>query len=56
MLAFSIWEAIWLIFVTFVFITVLMMLFRVIVDLFRDDSLSGWGKEEFSQLKAKILA
>ena len=56
MLAFSIWEAIWLIFVTFVFITVLMILFRVIVDLFRDDSLSGWGKEEFSQLKAKILA
>jgi ABC-type multidrug transport system fused ATPase/permease subunit len=44
MLAFSIWEAIWLIFVTFVFITVLMMLFSVIVDLFRDDSLSGWGK------------
>ena len=44
MLAFSIWEAIWLIFVTFVFISVLMMLFSVIVDLFRDDSLSGWGK------------
>ena len=44
MLAFSIWEAIWLIFVTFVFISVLMMLFSVIVDLFRDESLSGWGK------------
>ena len=44
MLAFSIWEAIWLIFVTFVFVSVLMMLFSVIVDLFRDDSLSGWGK------------
>jgi ABC-type multidrug transport system fused ATPase/permease subunit len=42
--AFSIWEAIWLVFVTFLFITVLMMLFSVIVDLFRDDSLSGWGK------------
>ena len=37
-------EAIWLVFVTFVFISVLMMLFSVIVDLFRDDSLSGWGK------------
>ena len=44
MVAFSIWEAIWLVFVTFVFISVLMMLFSVIVDLFRDDSLSGWGK------------
>src|SRR5262245_26790302 len=44
MLAFSFWEAIWLIFITFVFITVLMMLFSVIVDLFRDHELSGWGK------------
>ena len=44
MIAFSIWEAIWLVFVTFVFISVLMMLFSVIVDLFRDDSLSGWAK------------
>ncbi len=44
MLAFSFWEAIWLIFVSFVFITVLMMLFSVIVDLFRDESLSGWAK------------
>lgn len=44
MVAFSIWEAIWLVFVTFVFVTVLMMLFSVIVDLFRDHSLSGWGK------------
>jgi len=44
MVAFSIWEAIWLVFITFVFISVLMMLFSVIVDLFRDDSLSGWGK------------
>ena len=44
MFAFSIWEAIWLVFITFVFVSVLMMLFSVIVDLFRDDSLSGWGK------------
>ena len=44
MVAFSIWEAIWLVFITFVFISVLMMLFSVIVDLFRDDTLSGWGK------------
>ena len=44
MVAFSIWEAIWLVFITFVFISVLMMLFSVIVDLFRDDTTSGWGK------------
>ena len=50
MVSFSIWEAIWLIFVTFVFISVLMMLFSVIVDLFRDDSLSGWGKAGWAVL------
>jgi type VI protein secretion system component VasK len=44
MLAFSIWNAIWLVFVAFLFVTVLMMMFSVIVDIFRDDSLSGWGK------------
>lgn len=44
MLAFSIWNAIWLVIVSFLFIALLMMLFSVIVDLFRDDSLSGWAK------------
>jgi type VI protein secretion system component VasK len=44
MLAFSIWNAIWLVFVTYLFITVLMMMFSVIVDIFRDKELSGWGK------------
>ena len=34
MLAFSIWNAIWLVIVSFLFITLLMMLFSVIVDLF----------------------
>jgi ABC-type multidrug transport system fused ATPase/permease subunit len=43
-IAFSIWNAIWLVFVTFLFISVLMMLFSVIVDLFRDDSLGGFAK------------
>jgi predicted PurR-regulated permease PerM len=43
-LAFSIWNAIWVVFVTFLFISVLMMMFSVIVDIFRDDSLSGWAK------------
>ena len=44
MLAFSVWNAIWLVFVSFVFIAVLMMMFSVITDIFRDDELSGWGK------------
>ena len=44
MLAFSIWNAIWLIFAAFIFIAVLMMMFSVITDIFRDDELSGWGK------------
>lgn len=44
MLAFSIWNAIWLAFVVFLFVNVLLMLFAVITDLFRDDDLSGWVK------------
>jgi Na+-transporting methylmalonyl-CoA/oxaloacetate decarboxylase gamma subunit len=44
MLAFSIWNAIWVVIVAFLFITVLMMMFSVIVDIFRDQDLSGWGK------------
>ena len=44
MLAFSIWNALWIVFVSFLFIVVLMMMFSVIVDLFRDDEMSGWGK------------
>ena len=44
MLAFSIWNAIWIVFLSFVFINVLVMMFSVIVDIFRDRSLSGWAK------------
>lgn len=44
MLAFSIWDALWVVFVSFLFITVLMFMFQVVVDLFRDKDLSGWGK------------
>jgi hypothetical protein len=43
-LAFSIWDALWVVFVSFLFISVLMFMFQVIVDLFRDRDLSGWGK------------
>ena len=44
MLAFSLWNAIWIVFVSFVFIAVLMMMFSVITDIFRDEELGGWGK------------
>jgi hypothetical protein len=44
MLAFSIWNALWLVIVTFVFVSILMALFSVIADLFRDKEMSGWGK------------
>ena len=44
LLALSLWEALWIVFVAFLFISVLMMLFSVIIDLFRDHELSGWGK------------
>ena len=44
MLAFSVWNAIWVVIVAYLFITVLMMMFSVIVDIFRDKELSGWAK------------
>lgn len=44
MLAFSIWNALWVVFVTFLFISVLIMFFNVVVDLFRDKSLGGVAK------------
>jgi hypothetical protein len=43
-LAISFGEAIWLIIISFLFITYLMMLFTVIIDLFRDRSLGGFAK------------
>ena len=44
MLAFSVWNAIWVVFISFLFINVLMMLFAVIADLFRDHEMSGVSK------------
>ncbi len=44
MLAFSVWNAIWVVIVAYLFITVLMMMFSVIVDIFRDKELSGLAK------------
>lgn len=44
MLAFSIWNAIWVVFIWFLFINVLMMMFAVVADLFRDKEMSGVSK------------
>ncbi len=44
MLAFSFWNAIWFVIICFVFVTILMMMFEVVVDIFRDRELSGWAK------------
>lgn len=44
MLAFSIWEALWVTFAAFLFIAVLMMMFSVIVDIFRNHEMSGLAK------------
>ncbi len=38
------WEWFWLAFVTFAFVAYLFAMFTIIVDLFRDRSVSGWMK------------
>lgn len=40
----SFWDVIWFIFVSFAFIAYLLVLFKIIVDLFRDRHTSGWVK------------
>ena len=44
MLAFSFWNAIWFVIICFLFVTILMMMFEVVVDIFRDRAMSGWAK------------
>lgn len=44
MLALSIWEALWIVFAAFLFISVLMIFFNIVIDLFRDKELSGVAK------------
>ncbi len=40
----SFWEVLWFIIICYAFIAYLMLLFHILVDVFRDDELSGFGK------------
>ena len=40
----SFWDVLWFIIITYVFFAYLMIMFRVVVDLFRDPEVSGVGK------------
>jgi ABC-type multidrug transport system fused ATPase/permease subunit len=44
MLAFSIWNALWVVIVTFLFLSVLMVLFSIVADVLRDPELGGGTK------------
>lgn len=40
----SFWDFFWLMVWGFIFVSYLMVLFQVIIDIFRDDELSGWAR------------
>jgi hypothetical protein len=40
----SFWDVIWIVIVSFAFIAYLMVMFNIVIDLFRDTSVSGWMK------------
>ena len=40
----SFWDFFWLMLWGFIFVMYLMVLFQIIVDMFRDESLNGWAK------------
>lgn len=40
----SFWDVMWFIFITYALIALLMVMFSIISDLFRDKELSGWAK------------
>lgn len=44
----SFWEFIWIVIGSFLLVAYLMMLFHIFADIFRDDSLGGWGKALWS--------
>ena len=40
----SFWDIVWFIVITFAFVAYLMIMFSILVDLFRDREASGWAK------------
>ena len=40
----SFWDVLWFIIISYIFIAYLMLLFHILVDVFRDEELSGFGK------------
>lgn len=40
----DVWSVVWMVFIIFVYIAWLMVLFNIIIDLFRDREMSGLGK------------
>src|SRR5690349_11221805 len=40
----SFWDVIWFIIISFAFIAYLMVMFNIVIDLFRDRAVSGWMK------------
>ena len=40
----SFWGILWIFFEAFVFVAYLMVLFTILIDLFRDEKLNGWWK------------
>jgi Phospholipase_D-nuclease N-terminal len=40
----SFWDIVWFIFITWALVAYLMVMFRIIGDIFRDDDMSGWAK------------
>lgn len=40
----SFWDVVWIVIISFAFIAYLMVMFNIIIDLFRDKSVSGWAK------------
>jgi len=40
----SFWDIVWFIVITFAFVAYLMIMFSILVDLFRDREVSGWAK------------
>jgi Phospholipase_D-nuclease N-terminal len=40
----SFWDFFWIVVVSFLFVSYLMVLFHIVADIFRDDSMGGWAK------------